>query len=224
MIANSSKQRAWIVISTKKRNPVRSFYQPPARSGETGQLNIYGTDTVGNIYNWLPYNRRVNKDGNAKLHFDLQGDTVEERTASFLKRYWRDFDTWDKLSKEIGIKTEFAVCLARSETSIGGAKKSSHNYFNCGNNDRGDTIHFSNLEKAFRWLGKLCLNGTYLRNKTTLSHLYPNHKESTCKTHPHDPACAYSFATSKENAFNNVANCLGNIHQNTINSEWLFRL
>ena len=172
----------------------------------------------------MPYERRVNKDGRAKPHIDLEGETVEERTRFFLKRYWQDYDKRDKYSKQIGIKTEFAVCLAWSETSIGWANKSDNNYFNCGNNDRGDVIHFSSLEKAFKWLGKLCLNWTYLKSKTTLSHLYPKHSESTCKTHPHDPACKYVFASSSENAFNNVANCLGNIHQKTINSERMFRL
>lgn len=174
----------------------------------------------------MPYERRVNKDGNAKPHIDLEGDTVEERTRFFLKRYWQNYDKWDKYSKQIGVKTEFTACLAWSETSLWYAKKSKDNYFNCGNNDRGDTVDFDWLAHAFRWLGRSCLNGTYSKHKTTLSHLNPYSSLSTCKTHPYDPWCHYAYATSDDKGgwMPNMLNCLSNIYQKTISPEFLFRL
>ena len=128
-----------------------------------------------------------------------------------------------KYSKRIWIKTEFAVCLARAETDLWKLIKSNHNLFNCGNNDRWDTIAFTNFEHNFNSLWEICLNNKYLSNKTTLSHLSPNHKESSCKTNPSNE-CTKVYASSQENWGNNMMNCLSNLYNKNIDMEYKFNL
>jgi hypothetical protein len=147
---------------------------------------------------------------------------VVERTKEFLAKYGHNYTTRNNTASKFGIKTEVLVAIAFSETSLGYATKGNRNLLNCGNNDRGDVVHYSTLAKGLSHGIQSCLNGTYSKHKTTLSHLYPNHKESTCKS-SWDEGCTYVFASSKENAFNNVANVLSNIYQSRINSDFNFR-
>ena len=178
---------------------------------------------VGWKYEQEEFERYVNSDGAAIAKIQLKWETVEERTASLLAYYWHDFDRWNNLASRYGYKTEFVACLSQAETWLGQAKKSQHNYFNCGNNDRGDTVSHWSLEKSFTDLSRSCLDGTYLWWKQTLSHLSPNHKRSSCYNNGDDPLCKYVYASSRENRLNNVGNCLSNIHNRQITPEYEFR-
>ncbi len=140
-----------------------------------------------------------------------------------MKYYGRDYSLRDDLSNKIWIKTEFAVCLSQAETWMWYEKKSKNNYFNCGNNDRGDTVSYAWLKQSFRDLWYSCLNWTYLWQKQTLSHLSPYHKRSSCYQNNEDPLCKYAYATSKESRLNNMQNCLSNIHQKQIEVDYEFR-
>ena len=84
---------------------------------------------------------------------------------------------------------------------------------------------FESLEHGFKALGDLALNGRFLGTKTTLAHLAPNHKLSHCSTSPSqsDSACKYVYASSQENRLNNNLNCLSNIYNKQITSEFKFR-
>lgn len=83
---------------------------------------------------------------------------------------------------------------------------------------------FESLEHGFKALGDLALNGRFLAAKTTLAHLAPNHKLSHCSTsNPTDSACKYVYASSQENRLNNNINCLSNIYNKQITSEFKFR-
>lgn len=175
------------------------------------------------IINWIG-ERHVNSFWASQPFIHLDGNTIEERTRSLLESYGRhDYDNRNRLSEQYGYKTEFMVCLARAETSLGKAKKTNHNYFNCGNNDRWDTLTFSSLEHSFAQLNRLCLDGTFLRHKTTLSHLSPNHTESQCYMRWDIPQCRYVYASSPENWWNNMRNCLSMIHQEDIDFDYRFR-
>lgn len=83
---------------------------------------------------------------------------------------------------------------------------------------------FESLEHGFKALGDLALNGRFLGTKTMLAHLAPNHKLSHCSTpNPTDSACRYVYASSQENRLNNNLNCLSNIYNKQITSEFKFR-
>ncbi len=169
------------------------------------------------------FQMRYDSNGNAIRQPQLKWGSLEERTKELLQLRGEDYDTWANLAKKIWIKTEFAVCLAQSETGIWIKQKAINNYFNCGNNDRGNTISFWSFEEGFLALGSLCLNGKFLKAKTTLHHLYPNHHESSCQ-YSADVRCQYVYASSPERAGNNVMNCLGNLYQKQITMDYLFRL
>jgi len=172
------------------------------------------------IQSWFEW--FVNTDGASISKIDLQWSTVQERTASLLSHYWRDYDTRDTYAKKYWYKTEFTVCLSQAETWLWYQKKSLHNYFNCWNNDRGYTIAHEWLYESFKSLHNSCLNGTYLSNKQTLSHLSPNHERSTYNV-SYENECKYVYASSKQNWLNNMQNCLSNIHNKQIEPIYKFR-
>ena len=157
------------------------------------------------------------------MRISLEWDTVEDRATHMLQRYGYTYWTRDYLAKLHWIKTEFAVCLARTETGLWYATKSQENYFNCGNNDRWDTVDNDWLSDSFNRLMVTCLDWTYLKHKTNLAHLTPNHSESYCQWSS-DPKCKYVYASSKENRGNNMRNCLSNIHNEQIDFTYEFRL
>ena len=171
--------------------------------------------------NWIV--RKTNSKWIAIKKINLQGNNIIDRSTSLLQQYWREnTKQWFDLSEKYWYKPEFVICLAQAETWLWWEKKSYHNYFNCWNNDRWDTVSFSNLEHSFRWLHYSCLDGKYLKNKQTLSHLNPPHKDSTCQQERTDE-CNYVYASSEENWMNNMTNCISNIHQKQIWSDYNFR-
>jgi len=173
------------------------------------------------VSNWIE--RKTNSNGVAIKKIELVWDTVQERTKSLLNKYWwNNTSKWFDLSEKYWYKTEFVVCLAQAETWLWWEKKTKHNYFNCWNNDKWDTETFSSLEHSFRWLHYSCLDWRYLIHKETLSHLNPPHKDSTCHENP-EHWCKYVYASSKENRWNNMQNCLSNIHQKQIDMTYEFR-
>jgi len=167
---------------------------------------------------------RYDSNGNAINQPTLTSNWVENRTKELLSlAWWNNYEERDRLAKEIGVKTEYAVCVAQSETWLWGHLKSSYNLWNCWNTDSWRTKSFSSFEEAFKIFWSHCINGTYLKHKTTLSHMYPNHKESICQT-AREYWCKYVYASSPERAANNVMNCLGNIYQTQVNMDYEFRL
>ena len=198
----------------------RGQISPEKKSCDKNQCVHY----VSWAYEQDLFTRYTNSQWWAIRKFDLSWDTVQQRTKSKLLQYWRsNYVERDTLSKKYGYKTEFLVCLAQTETGIWHQKKTQHNYFNCGNNDRWDTRTFSSLEDSIRALHNICLNWTYLRHKTTLSHLAPNHRDSSCQSEWTEQ-CRYVYASSEENRMNNMRNCLSNIHNTQITTEYSFRL
>ena len=154
----------------------------------------------------------------------LTASTPTLRTDELIRYYGQDPVLRRTLSASIWIKPEFAICLSQAETWVGKHFKTKHNWFNVGNTDSGNTMTFESLEHGFKALGDLALNGRFLAAKTTLAHLAPNHKLSHCSTsNPTDSACKYVYASSQENRLNNNINCLSNIYNKQITSEFKFR-
>lgn len=166
-----------------------------------------------------------NNNWYAQFQPKLDWLSVEERTKEYLvKHWWNNYDQWVDLSKEIWIKTEVAVCIAKSETTLWKHLATNNSLRNCMNNDRGVRVHAPSFETAFKQLWSRCLNGKYLKNKQDLHQLYSNSPLSKCyhdSTYPH---CKYVFASSPYSAPVNVVNCLSNIYDKQMSLDFKFRL
>lgn len=153
----------------------------------------------------------------------LTSKTYDSRLDELIRYYGQDPAIRRKLSTDINIKPEFTICLSQAETGVGKHLKSEHGYFNCWNNDRGDTLSFNSLQHSFKGLGDLCLNWKYLSAKTNLHHLYPNSPDSYCSTSNSDPICKYVYWSSKYSN-RNLLNCISNIYNKQIDMNYKFRL
>lgn len=153
-----------------------------------------------------------NSIGISQVQFKIPDEIAkpEERLKYYLETYYKYINYNDrvKLSHDQGLKAEFTMCLAQTETGIGHQLKSDFNYFNVGNNDRGNKVFFISKEQSFQALGK-ALRNKYLGNKTKLGELNPPHKLS--KEVCENGDCEFAYATSEENWGNNMINCLNNI-------------
>lgn len=165
------------------------------------------TGTIRAIY-------KVNKDGRAKPQPKLYSSWVEARTKEMLKKYWQDYRIWNRLWSKHFIKTEVAVCIAFADTHLWYATKTTNNVWNVWNNDRWDTRTPKSLEQ---WIEAiyLTLNNKYLWMKQTIWDLS---FAWSCKNN-----CSKVYATSNSNRENNVLNCLSNIYQTQIESDFNFR-
>lgn len=158
---------------------------------------------------------RLNSNGYSQRHLDLTGTTREERIVSLLNQYGFDWqDTW-YVVRTIGriyrVYPETIVCIAYADSSLGRFLKTEHNYGNVGNNDRWDTVSYSNMEQGFNAIAKT-LNNQYLWGYNHINELsrYGNPDWMV-------------YATSPENWHINVTNCLGMIYDKWVQDDWYFR-
>lgn len=172
---------------------------------------------VPNLTNSKPTDRwRLNSNGFSQRYVHLQWSTKDERVIELLKAY--DFsgeEEWTiikKIAREHHIQPELFVCIMYADSSLGKFLKTTHNYGNVGNNDRGDRVHFESFEQWVNAIGKYALNGKYLKHKYTVDYLSP----ALWKPGPY-------YATSPENRHINVTNCLGMIHNKHISDNRKFR-
>jgi len=130
-----------------------------------------------------------------------------------LKLYWHDYKL--RVSNSKNIKTEVLVCIARADTHLWYALKSTNNVWNVWNNDRGDIVNFWTLKQWIRAITNT-LNNKYLWNKQTIGDLS---FAGDCKID-----CDRVYATSNDNRSNNTLNCLSLIYRQQIWPDFEFRL
>jgi len=159
--------------------------------------------------------RRLNSNGYSQRHLDLEWTDRQERIISLLNQYGFDWeDTWytiRTIARIYRVYPETIVCIAYADSSLWKYLKTDYNYGNVGNNDRGDTVSYNNIEQGFNAIAKT-LNNQYLGWYTTINQLsrYGNAEGKV-------------YATSPENWHINVTNCLGMIHNKRIADDWNFR-
>lgn len=164
--------------------------------------------------------RLLNSEGKSIRYFDLKSEWVYNRTNELLSIYWyKNHKIRHSIPKQHWVKPEVLVCIAWSETGIGRANKSTNNIGNVGNNDRGDVVHLSSLEQGINSVARTISKWTYMRWKRYIGDLYPHHISKPCKHR-----CDKVYASSKENAMNNVLNCLGMIYNQKIESDFIYLL
>jgi hypothetical protein len=180
---------------------------------------------VGATLTWITYKKAtdwwlLNSEGRSIKYFNLKSEWVYNRTNELLNIYgYTDYSIRHTIAKKQWVKTEVLVCIAWSETWIGKATKSKNNIGNVWNNDRWDTVHLDTLESGINSIAWTISHWTYMKNKSIIWDLYPSHISKPCKND-----CKYVYASSKENAMNNVLNCLGMIHNKQIKSDFSYLL
>ena len=148
----------------------------------------------------------------------------------WLKRWWREWK-WDKphfwldekvihdnldvekIAKEVweeyGISSDFLICVATAETSLGKNVKSSRNRLNTGNHDSWATKWFDSLKENFEYGAEALVNWPYLSKWSKIGELSCDGREKlwweVCKQKKED-----YFRASDEtgNWINNVTKCM----------------
>lgn len=157
---------------------------------------------------WSNYKWRVNSEWKSKFPAELLGNNFNE----VITNHWLSLWYWDELEAKYKINKEVVLCIAWADSSLWRALKTKYNYWNVGNNDRGDRVEFSS-EKA--WIEAIfaVLNNKYLKDKITIGSLSAWWWGS-----------APLYATSKENWNINVLNCLSFLYKREIKEDFNFRL
>lgn len=158
---------------------------------------------------------RLNSNWYSQRYVELYGDTNQERIISLLNQYgfsWEDTRyTIRTISRIYRVYPETIVCIAYADSSLGRFLKTEHNYGNVGNNDRWDTVSYSNVEQGFNAIAKT-LNNQYLWGYSTIDQLSRRGN-----------ADGMVYATSPENWHINVTNCLGMIHNKYVPDNFNYR-
>lgn len=158
---------------------------------------------------------RLNSNWYSQRYVELYGDTHQERIISLLNQYgfsWEDTRyTIRTISRIYRVYPETIVCIAYADSSLGRFLKTEHNYGNVGNNDRWDTVSYSNVEQGFNAIAKT-LNNQYLWGYSTIDQLSRRGNID-----------GMVYATSPENWHINVTNCLGMIHNKYTPDNWNYR-
>jgi hypothetical protein len=158
-----------------------------------------------NLMDTKPTTRwRLNSNWLSQRYIPLTGNRIE-RMERLLNTY--DLD-WKKLYPAIqtiarihSIKPEAIICIAYADSSLWKYLKTANNFGNVGNNDRWDTVDYANIEKWWNAIGKT-LNNKYLSYIYTIDYLSRYHNKT-----------GKIYASSEENQFINMANCLGMLNE-----------
>ena len=150
----------------------------------------------------------MNSQGKSKDKSELWGETFEKISLAhgIPIEYWYDSE------KKWKVKKEVALCIAWADSWLGKYLKTKNNIGNVGNNDRGDKVNISTLEK---WVDIIfqTLNNRYLSHKQSIGSLSIGWWGSK----PY-------YATSDDNWDKNTRNCLGVIHWVAITEDFKIRL
>ena len=143
----------------------------------------------------------------------LEGSERTERMRELLRDYDKEYlyESFFWWGKNNWILPELAICIAKADTNLWRSLKSQNNLGNVGNNDRGNTIAYDSEYKAIQAIYNV-LNNQYLWNYTQLGQLSRKHNKDW-----------KIYASSPENWFNNVANCLWSIRWEQIDEYFNFR-
>jgi len=152
----------------------------------------------------------------------LQWD-VWKNTIELLRIHWLEssFEYWQQLWEQYKIKYPVAVCIAKSDTSLGREMKTKNNIGNVWNNDRGDRVEYGHL---YHWIEAIyqTLNNRYIGNNNTIWELSQWGRSNMwidwCATRG-----VYCYATSKDNRNVNMINCLSMLYNQKIDEHFDFK-
>lgn len=179
------------------------------------QVQAQFTSETDIINNKPTSRRRLNSNRFSQRYISLAWESREDRIQSLLQAYGFNSNDVRPAVKTIArihrVYPEVILCIAYADSSLGKNLKTKHNYGNVGNNDRGDTQAYANLEQWLNAIGKV-LNNRYLGDYISIDQL----SRAGNKT-------GMVYATSDENWNLNVLNCLGMIRNKEVPSNFAFR-
>lgn len=156
------------------------------------------------IYRWIKW--RCNSAWQAQDVPQLEASDRHWRMKEMLAYYWVDdlYDTFIVWARAYWIYPELAICIAKADTTLWRHMKTHWNIWNVWNVDSWATRSFRNNHL---WVLAIyqTLNNQYLWNYSTIDMLSRKHNKEW-----------YVYATSEENHFNNVANCVSVIRGENI--------
>lgn len=148
----------------------------------------------------------------AQEYIELEEDTVAMRTEEMLLRFWDyNYNEIEVIGRLHWIKTEFLVCIAKAETTLGKNMKTKWNIWNVWNTDSWWTIDYTSILRGFDAIGRT-LNNKYLNEYMELRQLSRYWNKDW-----------YIYASSEENRHLNIRNCLGMIYKDEISNAYNFR-
>lgn len=140
-----------------------------------------------------------------KPHFWLESDRwveVEERNILDIEATAKE--VWD----EYWISSDFIICVATAETSLGKNIKSKWNYLNTWNHDSWVTKWFDSLKDNFQYWMDALVNWPYLSNRSNIAELSCWWRLNVLGRDSCQPNWEYFWASSDYNRHNNVTTCL----------------
>jgi len=159
---------------------------------------------------------RVNSQWDAKIRPNVkQWEVFMDTMYNFANIYHQNWEIRHSAGIKNKIKPEVMICIARADSDLWKQLKSTNNFWNVGNNDRWNVVHYKTPQAWINAIARV-LHNKYLWKKQTIWDLSPSW---WCTTD-----CKYFYATSKENWNSNVLNCLSHIHNKKINEDFTFRI
>ena len=173
------------------------------------ELNTAGTsDIVENREPWL-----LNAEGNAQAMPTLVSEESHQRFKELAEDYWLDASLIWETENYYGLKEGTILCIAIAETSWwtkGYWRNGCYNFWNVGNNDRGNRHCYPN---AWAWLAAI--------GKTLTNDLLGNNQTIACLNWAGNciepNATTYRYSTGKSgNWQRNMIGCFYSIYQTKI--------
>lgn len=197
---------------------VHNTYLITNKTSET-ELEILENTWVSDIIeceNWNIVNgikRYCNSEGQSQYIPYLEWSDRIERMKELLRKYDKEylFESFFWGWKNSWILPELVICISKADTNLWKQLKSKNNLWNVWNNDRWNTIEYDSEYKAIQAIYNT-LNNRNLWNYTQLWQLSRKHNKD-----------GMIYASSPENWFNNVANCIGSIRWEQIDEYFSFR-
>lgn len=143
-----------------------------------------------------------------------------ERSRDY-PHFWLEIDRWLEIKDEIDVEqvakevwdeywisSDFIICVATAETSLGKSLKSEWNYLNTWNHDSWVTKWFSSLKENFQYWMDALTNWPYLSEWNNVAELSCWGRANVLKRESCQPNWEYFWASSDYNRHNNVTTCL----------------
>lgn len=132
-------------------------------------------------------------------------------------------DVFIEVGQKYKIKPEVLIAIAQADSSLGKHLKTPYNIGNVGNNDRGDTVSYSNLREGIEAMG-MVLNNQYLGDHQTIGELSGGGR-AVLGLRPCTDRAVKCYATSQYNWNKNVlASLRVMLGDPNITEEFEFRL
>lgn len=151
---------------------------------------------------------------------NITASDSHERFKELSKAYWLDPSLIRKYENKHKLKEWTILCIAIAETSGGKKWAGEKNIGNVGNNDRGDRVEFSWLEKSLDMIGRT-LNNRWLGKKQTIACL---NKSWNC-VEQGDNGMIYASSNAEGYWEKNMVRCLSSIYGDwAVDSQFRFRI